>query len=176
MQYEPAMIETDSLNKPVLPTSSITKPRKERISRSLTPQKVKKLRQETFLKRLAETGSVTQSAAHAGINLCTPYHWCEMDSAFRTAMESARAIGEKTVLALLEDEIQRRALAGKEDPGSPNLLMFRTKRLDPRYRDNVSVNVQVGPSTCVFEVQTPMQSIERSDGADPQVGAELDQR
>ena len=123
-------------------TTSVTKPRKERVRRSLTPQKLKRIRQDAFLKKLSETGSVTQSAAAANINLCTPYHWCEMDLDFKAAMESARAIGEKTVLALLEEEIQRRALAGKEDPGSPNLLMFRTKRLDPAYRENAIVSVK----------------------------------
>lgn len=140
------MSETDSRTESALPTTSVTKPRKERVLRSITPQKLKRIRQDAFLKKLSETGSVTQSAAAADINLCTPYHWCEMDLDFKAAMESARAIGEKTVLALLEEEIQRRALAGKEDPGSPNLLMFRTKRLDPAYRENAVVNVNaVGP-------------------------------
>ncbi|THJ19197.1 MAG: hypothetical protein CAF45_016320 [Nitrospira sp. CG24E] len=131
----------------------------------MTPQKLKKVRQETFLKKLSETGSVTRSAAFAGVNLCTPYHWCEVDQDFRVAMESARSIGEHVSLATLEAEIQRRALAGKEDPGSTNLLMFRTKRLDPRYRDNVAVNVLVqGPQALVFEVPATLPVTESSTG------------
>lgn len=158
------MSETHSLTEPAFQTTSVTKPRKERVLRSNTPQKLKKLRQEAFLKKLSETGSVTQSADAADINLCTPYHWCEMDLDFKAAMESARAIGEKTVLALLEEEIQRRALAGKEDPGSPNLLMFRTKRLDPAYRENAVVNVNaVGPVAIQFNLSTPLQTEQDSD-------------
>lgn len=158
------MTKPDLLTEPVLSTSPITKPRKERIIRSITPQRLKRLRQDAFLKKLSETGSVTQSAAAADINLCTPYHWCEMDLGFKAAMESARSIGEKTILALLETEIQRRALAGKEDPGSPNLLMFRTKRLDPAYRDNAVVNVNaVGPVAIQFNLNTPVQTEQDSD-------------
>ena len=56
-------------------------------------------------------------------------------------MQEAKAEGEKVMLERLEREIDKRALAGKTDPGSPNLLMFRTKRLDPRYRDNATVQV-----------------------------------
>ena len=145
-------------------TTSVTKPRKERVTRSITPQKLKRLRQDAFLKKLSETGSVTQSSAHAGVNLCTPYHWCEVDQDFKQAMESARAIGEKTVLALLEEEIQRRALAGKEDPGSPNLLMFRTKRLDPAYRENAIVSVNaVGPVAIQLNFGTPLPTKQSSD-------------
>ena len=159
------MIEPDCTNGPAVSPSSRMKPRRERISRSIVPQKLKRVRQETFLKKLSETGSVTQSAAFAGVNLCTPYHWCDVDPAFREAMESARSIGEHVALATLETEIQRRALAGKEDPGSTNLLMFRTKRLDPRYRDNVAVNVQVnGPQALVFEVPATLPATETSAG------------
>ena len=149
-----------------LQTTSVTKPRQERVSRSITPQKLKRMRQDAFLKKLAESGSVTQSAAHAGVNLCTPYHWCEVDLDFKQAMESARAIGEKTVLATLEEEIQRRALAGKEDPGSPNLLMFRTKRLDPAYRENAIVSVNaVGPVAIQLNFGTPLLTQRDSDTA-----------
>lgn len=158
------MTKPELLTEPVLPTSPITKPRKERVLRSITPQKLKRMRQDAFLQKLSETGSVTQSAAAADINLSTPYHWCEMDLDFKAAMESARAIGEKTVLALLEEEIQRRALAGKEDPGSPNLLMFRTKRLDPMYRENAVVSVNaVGPVAIQLNFGSPVPTQRDSD-------------
>jgi hypothetical protein len=163
---ESSMSEINLPSETPLQTTSATKPRKERVSRSITPQKLKRLRQQAFLKQLSETGSVTQSAAHAGVNLCTPYHWCEVDQDFKQAMESARAIGEKTVLALLEEEIQRRALAGKEDPGSPNLLMFRTKRLDPAYRENAVVSVSaVGPVAIQLNLSTTVPTQRDSDTA-----------
>lgn len=147
-------------------TEPTTIDRKQRSSRSNVIQKLKKMRQEAFLSKLSQTGSVTQSAAYAGVNLCTPYQWCEVDLDFKEAMESARAIGEKTLLATLEEEIQRRALAGKDDPGSPNLLMFRTKRLDPAYRENAIVSVNaVGPVAIQLNFGTPLPTQRDSDTA-----------
>ena len=138
--------------------------RKQRSSRSNVIQKLKKMRQEAFLSKLSQTGSVTQSAAYAGVNLCTPYNWCEVDQDFQRAMESARAVGEKVILAKLEEEIQRRALSGKEDPGSANLLMFRTKRLDPAYRENAVVSVSaVGPVAIQLNFGTPLPTKQGSD-------------
>ncbi|NOT21753.1 MAG: hypothetical protein HOP22_03370 [Nitrospiraceae bacterium] len=158
------MTKPDFISEPVLSPTSVSKPEKERVRRSIIPQKLKRVRQDAFLKKLAESGSVTQSAAHAGVNLCTPYEWCAVDLDFKEAMESARGIGEKTVLALLEEEIQRRALAGKEDPGSPNLLMFRTKRLDPAYRDNATVSVNaVGPVAIQLNFGTPLPTQQDGD-------------
>lgn len=163
---ETTMSTPDSVIQPVPSTKLVTKPHKERVRRSITPRKLKRIRQEAFLGKLTETGSVTQSAAHAGVNLCTPYQWCEVDQDFKQAMESARALGEKTVLACLEEEIQRRALAGKEDSWSANLLMFRTKRLDPSYRDNAQVNVNaVGPVAIQFNLHVPQNPERDSDTA-----------
>jgi len=47
-----------------------------------------------------------------------------------------------------------------------NPLMFRTKRLDPGYKDNSNVNVLVaGPGQVIFE------QVEKSKGAAPHQGA-----
>jgi hypothetical protein len=105
---------------------------------------------EVFLKALAGSaaGSVSSAAEVAGVSPHTARHWAKQDESFARLFEEARAQGEKVRLDILEREIDRRAVEGVEEPVyqggalvgkirrySDNLLMFRTKRLDPAYRD-----------------------------------------
>lgn len=100
------------------------------------------------------------SCERVGIAVRTPYDWAERSPEFAEEMKKARDIGDKVMLGTLEKEIGKRALAGHKDPGSTNLLMFRTKRLDPAYRDNAQVNIAtLGPAAIMFALEpNPLNS------------------
>ena len=118
-----------------------------------TPPALTKKRQTLFLHLLAETGRIKQTCHSLGLDPATPYIWGYKSEQFSKKFALAKAQGEKVLLDTLEDQIDSRIMVGQRDPQSAVLTMFRTKRLDPRYRDNVAVNVQInGPQALVFEV------------------------
>jgi hypothetical protein len=103
-------------------------------------------RQDAFLEAYAKAGIISPAAAVAGISLDTIYSWTTQDT---YGFKARRAEAESIALGVLEMEIHRRAVEGidkdiiyrGEKCGttkeySDNLLMFRTKRLDPKYKDN----------------------------------------
>ena len=104
-----------------------------------------------FLSALAGSaaGSVPRAAEAAGVNPYQPHRWAKKDEAFAKQMSEAKALGERIQLSLLEREADRRAVEGVEEPVyqkgelvghirrySDLLLMFRTKKLDPSYREH----------------------------------------
>ena len=108
---------------------------------SLTKQK-----QRDFLAELARTGRHIQSCRYVEIAQSVPYQWASSSKEFDKRFEAAKAKGEKVLLDCYEDLIDNRTALGPRDPQSAVLTMFRTKRLDPRYRDNAVVQVNaVGP-------------------------------
>jgi hypothetical protein len=113
-------------------------------------------RQDAFLEAYAKAGIISPAAAVAGISLDTIYSWTTQDT---YGFKSRRAEAESIALGVLESEIHRRAVEGidkdiiykGEKCGttkeySDNLLMFRTKRLDPKYKDNF-VPTEARPTT-----------------------------
>jgi hypothetical protein len=84
---------------------------------------------------------VSKVCKELGIDPSMPYTWATKSESFAKRLEEAKAKGEKVVLDWYEQTADARAAAGKDDPGSTNLTMFRMKRLDPRYRDNAQINV-----------------------------------
>lgn len=118
-----------------------------------TPPAVTKLRQNDFLQLLSLTGQFRQSCLKLGIENAMPYKWAKQSEAFRKRLDEARAAGEKVLLDRYEEIIDQRVETGQIDPQSAVLTMFRTKRLDPRYRDNAVVNVNaVGPVAIQFNL------------------------
>lgn len=111
-----------------------------------TPPALTKLNQDKFLEHLRQTGEFRAACDVVDIHYTQPYQWAYKSEAFAKKMEEARARGEKVLLDRIEEQIDSRVFAGKDDPQSAVLTMFRTKRLDPRYRDNavVAINAQ-GP-------------------------------
>ena len=117
------------------------------------PVSVQKAKQAIYLQHLVTTGRHGLSCEMTGIAPNLPFHWARTSIAFSKRFEDAKTLGEKVLLAAMEEQIDSRIMVGQRDPQSAVLTMFRTKRLDPRYRDNVAVNVQInGPQALVFEV------------------------
>lgn len=115
-------------------------PPPRRSSAALTlPQRREK--QRAFLQALRETGNKLQAAQTAGVDPVTPLRWAARNPQFAEKVALAQARGDEVQLARLEVHLTDRALAGPTDQQSAILLMFRVKRLDPRYRENASVNV-----------------------------------
>lgn len=103
-----------------------------------TPPAVTRRRQRAFLAALRMDGNITRAAAHHGLHPTQPHHWASKSESFAKKMREAKAKGEQALLERYERLIDSRSFAGKDDPASALLTMFRTKRLDPRYRDNAT--------------------------------------
>ena len=111
------------------------------------PEKEKQQRREIFLLALAETCSVTHACEHASLSRQTVYRWRVEHPDFRTAWETALAVGADR----LEDEAVRRAVEGTDKPVyqggrqvgvireySDVLLIFLLKGAKPeKYRERV---------------------------------------
>ena len=102
--------------------------------------------QERFLEAFAKCGSVGEACLETGIPVGTQDSWDQLDS---HGFKKRKAMAAQIALGYLEREIRRRAVEGTDHPViykgaitatykeySDLLLMFRTKRLDPGYRDN----------------------------------------
>lgn len=98
---------------------------------------------------IARSGNVSAAMRAAGMDRSSHQHWMETDPAYREAVADARA----EYLDRIEAEIDRRAIQGVVKPltyagkvfgtireYSDILLIFRAKRLDPAYRDNVHLS------------------------------------
>ena len=111
-------------------------------------------RQNLYLDALEQSGSIVAAATASGIPLGTVEGWDKRDTdGFKSRKASALAV----FMGKVELEINRRAIEGvdrlkfnnkgehiaTETLYSDNLLMFRAKRLDPRYRDNYDVRPTV---------------------------------
>ena len=97
-------------------------------------------------------GRVKEACTELKISYDTFKTWRRRDPLFAEAYIQAK----EDTLALLEDEIVRRAIYGTEEPVyfkgqecgrvtkySDNLLMFLTKKLDPSYKDNNNTNIGI---------------------------------
>ncbi|MDC0336269.1 hypothetical protein OAN24_05185 [Pseudodesulfovibrio sp.] len=103
-----------------------------------------------FIEALLVDGNVSRSAKSVGVSREHFYRIRRADEEFAKLWEDAVKIGHMAVIELMEEECDRRALKGVDKPVyqggklvgqirhySDNLLMFRLKRLDPRYARNV---------------------------------------
>ena len=90
-----------------------------------------------FLVAFAQRGIVSEAAEASKVHRTTHYEWLKTDPDYAEAFEVAK----KQYIEKLEAELDKRALAGKQDPHSHILLMFRLKKLDPRYRDGAHIQV-----------------------------------
>ncbi len=104
------------------------------------------MRQQLWLEAFANCGSIGEACAATGVPVPTAEHWDTVDY---YGFKRRKAWAAQMALGKLEAEIHRRAVEGVDHPVihqevitdtykhySDNLLMFRTKRLDPEYRDN----------------------------------------
>lgn len=111
--------------------------------------------QERFLNELAKHGIVGAACVAAGVPVPTQEQWESQDT---NGFKRRKASVLRLALGVLELEIHRRAVEGVDKPViykgqitdtyreySDNLLMFRTKRLDPAYKDNYDARPPVQP-------------------------------
>ena len=115
--------------------------------------------QTLFLKALAQCGTVKGACQQVHIaSIALVYQWASASTIFSKSFDEARTKGEKRLLCKYEEHLDSTLLPDEgmpiEDFSRTQISrMFRMKRLDPRYRDNVAVNVQInGPQALVFEV------------------------
>ena len=107
---------------------------------------IKHPKQRAFLEAFILTGNdrgAERKAKESGLSVCraSHYNWLKRpDGRYKAAFEDAKRLH----LQHLEDELIKRALAGKEDPRSHICLLARLKKLDPGYRDGPAVQVNQG--------------------------------
>ena len=123
-----------------------------------------------YLQTLEETGDEEKACLAAQITLRTVQRWDKISETFSKKRQESKQLAELVLLAKLE-AMGDRTLLEKCDriddfAKLQNYRMFRVKRLDPRYRDNSTMNVLIaGPGQCVFEGmdmpigQTPNQGV-----------------
>ncbi len=97
-------------------------------------------RKKRFLSKLAACGVVVEAAEASGVPTGTVYgSWRQTDPDFVAAMDAAVEVGEDVLRSKCVGEVKVRAF----DKSNDGMLYFLTKRLDPRFKDNYSVNVGV---------------------------------
>lgn len=88
-----------------------------------------------FLKRLSETGNVTEAAEYVSVERSNVYKERYRDPTFAVAWDEAKRLGVES----LEDEAIKRAIEGKSD----TLLIFLLKAAKPeKYRENYRVQIE----------------------------------
>lgn len=115
--------------------------------------------QKAFLAALEQTGTIVAASRMIGIDPHTPGRWLKKYPKFKELFDQAKLHAEQYILKdKIEANFHERALAGKEDGQSAIIGMFCLKKLDPSYRDNANVSVQLqGPVAVSFNI-TPQQS------------------
>ena len=109
--------------------------------------------QERFLTEYSLCGAITKAAAASGCSVHSHENWVKGDA---WGYQKRYADAQQVCLDKKALEADRRALEGVDHPVvyqgkitathkdySDNLLMFRMKKLDPSYRDNYSLVLEV---------------------------------
>ena len=119
----------------------------------------------------ARHGVLSRAARECGVSEPLPFWWAKHDPAFAQAVRDLAP----TVLSNYEAAIYQRAVVGVDKPlywqgkltgdtikeYSDNLLMFRTKRLDPEYRDTAaSVHFDVHLETERLRVEAEREGLD----------------
>ena len=118
-------------------------------------------RQNRFLEEYARCGGVYVAAEVAECTARAHELWNSSDA---FGYQTRYAAAQQRYLEKLQLEADRRAVDGVERPivsrgevvtsyqqYSDNLLMFRMKKLDPSYRDNTTLTVDVTPITSLLD-------------------------
>ena len=115
--------------------------------------------QKSFLAALSQTGTIIAACRLIGIDNHTPGRWIRKYPKFKEEFDSVKEHAEQYLIKdQIEEQFYQRALAGKEDGQSAIIGMFTLKKIDPRYRDNAQVSVQLqGPVAIQFNVNLPSQ-------------------
>ncbi len=111
-----------------------------------TMQRLAASKKAAFLKALEACGNIAKAAEQVGVAPRTVYYWRRRSTAFAERFDVAKEAADFAELTRYEQLLRDRIEAGAADKDSAILTMFRVKRLDPRYRDSTTVNVQAnGP-------------------------------
>ena len=87
----------------------------------------------------------------ANVHETQPFQWINKDEDFAKKYAEAKELGEKVILGQYESKVDQEALDKEFNKVTGVLTMFRMKKLDPAYRDNSQVHIQVGPSAVHFD-------------------------
>lgn len=110
------------------------------VRRQIRSRRLKK----AFLLALAGCGRVAMAARQAKVPVGTVWGSWRSDADFVAAFDKAREAGEAVMGSECFEEVGRRAFEEFNDL----MLIFITKRLDPRFKDNHSISVGVsGPGS-----------------------------
>ena len=115
--------------------------------------------QKHFLAALSQCGTIIASCKAIGIDNHTVSRWLRKYPKFKEEFAAVKAHAEEYVIKdSIEHEFYSRALAGKEDGQSAIIGMFTLKKIDPRYRDNANVSVNLaGPVAIQFNLSPSEQ-------------------
>lgn len=92
-----------------------------------------------FIEQLRLKGAVYPACRVIGIGRTTAYRWYEEDPEFARAWEDSL----EDAADVMETSVYEDALGTEEKPGNALLKMFWLKAHRPKYRDRVSVDVEV---------------------------------
>lgn len=101
--------------------------------------KVTQAKKHAFIDALRSKSTVYHAAQAARISRKTAYQWYDRDSQFAEAWEDSL----QDAADAMETSTYEEALGSPEKPGNPLLKMFWLKAHRPKYRDRVSVDVEV---------------------------------
>lgn len=93
----------------------------------------------TFIEQLRLRAAIYVAAKRTGINKLTAYRWRDSDPEFAAAWEEAL----DDAADIMETSTYEDALGTEDKPGNALLKMFWLKAHRPKYRDRVSVDVEV---------------------------------
>jgi hypothetical protein len=139
---------------------------------SAYPPAIIKAKQKAFLAALEQCGTYGKAAQMIGMEAHTITRWVQKYPKFRELAEAAKEHAEKyVVLDQIESSFYDRAIAGKDDPQSAIIGMYISKKIQPKYRENAQLQVNVaGPVAIQFNL-TPQPSeakqIEQAETQEP---------
>ena len=128
-----------------------------------------KAMQKAALAAIEEHGTLVAAARVLGIDPHTISRWCKKSDAYAEKVKQAMAFSDTYhTLDAIKHNFKDRALAGKEDGQSAIIGMFLAKKIDPTYRENsgIQLNVQ-GPVAVQLNFNVSPQVIQADAQAEP---------
>jgi hypothetical protein len=124
---------------------------------------------KTYLDQLSKHGNNLTAAEAAGVDLRTIQYWRQRSASFATKDSEAKQLGDLRTLRRYETKMDKESLDAPFDKVTSILSMFRTKRLDPAYRDNAITNINVaGPAALQFVVHASEDASKQVTQAEPE--------
>lgn len=117
------------------------------------PSRLRNAQIAHYLTILEESGNPGTAADMVGLTLRTIQVWRKRSASFSQKYDESLRIGELSIEHQLTGKMDSEALSKPFDKVTSILAMFRTKKLNPQYKDTQQVNVNVaGPAALQFVI------------------------